>query len=63
MGGSGISLEVVKLQVLVLFGVPFAVPALIGTMVAWQISKFETIYEGEIPKDERYAQEKKIKRN
>jgi len=30
---------------LVLFGVPFAVPALIGTMIAWQISKFETIYK------------------
>ena len=44
---------------LVLFGVPFAVPALIGTMVAWQIAKFETIYEGEIPKEERYAQEKR----
>lgn len=30
---------------LVIFGVPFAVPALIGTMVAYQIAKFETIYE------------------
>ncbi len=44
---------------LVIFGVPFAVPALIGTMIAWQISKFETIYEGEIPKGERYAQAKR----
>jgi len=30
---------------LVLFGYPFAVPALIGTMVAYQVAKFETIYE------------------
>lgn len=42
---------------LVIFGVPFAVPALIGTMVAWQISKFETVYEGEVPK-ERFSQPK-----
>ncbi len=40
---------------LVIFGVPFAVPALIGTMIAWQISKFETIYEGEVSK-EKYSQ-------
>jgi len=40
---------------LVIFGVPFAVPALIGTMIAWQISKFETIYEGEVSK-ERFSQ-------
>ena len=44
---------------LVIFGVPFAVPALIGTMVAWQISKFETIYEGAIPGEERYSRDKK----
>jgi CIC family chloride channel protein len=44
---------------LVIFGVPFAVPALIGTMVAWQVSKFETIYGGGAGNGEKSAQERK----